>query len=350
MQVHGSGFHDSSFFVLMFVFCLSLFVSNNAGTRKWIPCFDIFRVNVRFLSFSFCRKYCRYTEGDFHYLKYAKITALPRQFSLGTGPSSAPVRPMPSLGATASDTAFRYSLDERLRILQQDAEKNFPPIQADFPHPLASQSRPAASPERSPRAGARAGSRGSTQEGTLAVSSAAYEQGGGLGGGVGGGGVSRIRLSPSPPRCQRGDRWRRTPSASPSPPGEPVHRQVNVEVHYQQEGEAQVSSSSSSSVRLPKPFDCYACVYSLCWGIKCQKLKSWRFFLTSILTVVFVVVCFVWVLCLFFCFVLFLLFFCVFFVFVLFLFFYIKVRSIESRVIVGPESCRFPRLCVDFSA
>ena len=37
------------------------------------------------------------------------------------------------------------------------------------------------------------------------------------------------------------ERWRRTPSASPSPPSsEPVHRQVNVEVHYQVGEDGQV--------------------------------------------------------------------------------------------------------------
>ena len=50
----------------------------------------------------------RYTEGDFHHLKYAKITALPRQISLAVGPtfnqqsSSAPPssRRVPLLGKT----------------------------------------------------------------------------------------------------------------------------------------------------------------------------------------------------------------------------------------------------------
>ncbi|XP_076441038.1 uncharacterized protein LOC143280294 [Babylonia areolata] len=92
----------------------------------------------------------RYTEGDFHHLKYAKITALPRQFSLGppspslgaTAPSSAPLppRPLPLLGTAACEKAFRYSLDERLRMLQEDTEKSFPPIQPAEPPSSASSS------------------------------------------------------------------------------------------------------------------------------------------------------------------------------------------------------------------
>ncbi|KAK7100302.1 hypothetical protein V1264_023280 [Littorina saxatilis] len=174
---------------------------------------------------------------------------LSRQYSFGAGPpNSAPCRrPSPLLGSVASEVAFRYSLDERLKILRQETEKSFPLMNTagsanSSSNSLSSHCRPPPhSPEKSPRLGSRAGSRRSSQDTTLTVSSP-YELA------VGVGGVSKMRLSPSPPRCQRGggDRWRRTPSASPSPPGEPVHRQINVEVHYHQHGDENQGLSSTS--------------------------------------------------------------------------------------------------------
>nr|KAG5690027.1 hypothetical protein BaRGS_013377 [Batillaria attramentaria] len=103
-----------------------------------------------------------YTEGDFHYLKHAKInTKLPRQFSLGPAPASAPVRALPLGAATAP--AFRYSLDERLRVLQEHAEGGEQPGGDDHYPPAVNvevhrqqgediQGLPPASPARKPSA------------------------------------------------------------------------------------------------------------------------------------------------------------------------------------------------------
>ncbi|XP_076462130.1 uncharacterized protein LOC143294638 [Babylonia areolata] len=203
----------------------------------------------------------RLTEEDFHRLKLARLTSLlPSQVVVeGEGsppPTGSPLtpsssRPTPSLGAAAMHAAFRYSLDERLRILQQEAERSFPPLHLG-------------TLRRSPRARRR----GSSPEARLRPDAFPEELEGAAAAAAS---ISVMHESPSPPSLLHGsprdltEQWRRrrrgrrsrggTPSASPSPPGEPVYRQINVEVHRDQgkEEPLMVPSGSQEPVTTEQP-------------------------------------------------------------------------------------------------